>query len=115
MCRHYARPLLLIEFDADRQFGLQSASELGDDIDPKNVISKLTLLTLHFPKLRSASWRAPRRGVGDAGGRWLRSARVRPSATDPWVAVRERGLRRVDQDRPGDRALGPPPLPSPRG
>ncbi|GLC33404.1 hypothetical protein PLESTB_000071900 [Pleodorina starrii] len=59
MCRHYARPLLLIEFDADRQFGLQSASELGDDIDPKNVISKLTLLTLHFPKLRLLWSRSP--------------------------------------------------------
>ncbi len=52
MCRHYARPLLLIEFDPDRQFGLQSPAELGDDIDPKNIISKLTLLTTHFPKLR---------------------------------------------------------------
>jgi hypothetical protein len=52
MCRHYARPLLLIEFDPDRQFGLQSASELGEDIDPKNVISRLVLLALHFPKLR---------------------------------------------------------------
>ena len=52
MCRHYSRPLLLIEFDPDRQFGLQSASELGEDIDPKNVISRLVLLTLHFPRLR---------------------------------------------------------------
>ncbi|GLI60024.1 hypothetical protein VaNZ11_002089, partial [Volvox africanus] len=59
MCRHYARPLLLIEFDADRQFALQSPSELGDDIDPKNVISKLTLLTLHFPKLRLLWSRSP--------------------------------------------------------
>ncbi|GIL92347.1 hypothetical protein Vretifemale_19875, partial [Volvox reticuliferus] len=59
MCRHYARPLLLIEFDADRQFGLQSPAELGDEIDPKNVISKLTLLTLHFPKLRLIWSRSP--------------------------------------------------------
>ncbi|EFJ52250.1 hypothetical protein VOLCADRAFT_103253 [Volvox carteri f. nagariensis] len=59
MCRHYPRPLLLIEFDADRQFGLQSPSELGDDIDPRNVISKLTLLTLHFPKLRLLWSRSP--------------------------------------------------------
>eukprot|EP00198_Chlamydomonas_reinhardtii_P001852 XP_001691188.1 predicted protein [Chlamydomonas reinhardtii] len=59
MCRHYARPLLLIEFDPDRQFGLQSPAELGDDIDPKNIISKLTLLTTHFPKLRLLWSRSP--------------------------------------------------------
>ncbi|GFR49035.1 hypothetical protein Agub_g11058, partial [Astrephomene gubernaculifera] len=59
MSRHYSRPLLLIEFDPDRQFGLQGAGELGDDIDPRHVISKLTLLTLHFPKLRLLWSRSP--------------------------------------------------------
>lgn len=52
MCKHYKTPILLIEFDGERAFALQSPSDLGDDIDPKNIVSKLVLLTLHFPKLR---------------------------------------------------------------
>ncbi|KXZ54474.1 hypothetical protein GPECTOR_4g539 [Gonium pectorale] len=59
LCRHYARPLLLVEFDPERAFCLQSPAELGDDIDPRNVISRLTLLTLHFPKLRLLWSRSP--------------------------------------------------------
>ena len=31
---------------------LQSASDIGDDVTPTNVISKLSLLVLHFPRLR---------------------------------------------------------------
>lgn len=30
----------------------QSASEIGDDVSPTNIISKLSLLVLHFPRLR---------------------------------------------------------------
>jgi DNA excision repair protein ERCC-4 len=30
----------------------QSASEVGDDVSPTNIISKLSLLVLHFPRLR---------------------------------------------------------------
>lgn len=31
---------------------IQSASDVGDDIAPTNIISKLSLLVLHFPRLR---------------------------------------------------------------
>lgn len=31
---------------------MQSASEIGDDVTPNNIISKLSLLALHFPRLR---------------------------------------------------------------
>lgn len=39
----------------DQQFivcPLQSASDIGDDVTPTNVMSKLSLLVLHFPRLR---------------------------------------------------------------
>ena len=52
MCRHYGTPALLIEFDADKQFGLQSPGELGGDFSSATLGSKLALLLLHFPKLR---------------------------------------------------------------
>jgi hypothetical protein len=52
MTRHYKTAILLIEFDADRAFALQSPSELGPDIDHRNVISRLALLLLHHPRLR---------------------------------------------------------------
>lgn len=31
---------------------LQSSSDIGDDVTPTNIISKLSLLVLHFPRLR---------------------------------------------------------------
>lgn len=31
---------------------MQSANEIGDDVSPTNIISKLSLLVLHFPRLR---------------------------------------------------------------
>ena len=33
-------------------FFLQSAGDIGDDVTPNNIISKLSLLVLHFPRLR---------------------------------------------------------------
>lgn len=30
----------------------QSASDIGDDVTPYSIISKLTLLAMHFPRLR---------------------------------------------------------------
>lgn len=30
----------------------QSASDIGDDVTPNSIISKLSLLALHFPRLR---------------------------------------------------------------
>ncbi|KAH9616103.1 hypothetical protein KSS87_003022 [Heliosperma pusillum] len=52
MVRYYRIPVLLIEFSQDKSFSFQSASDIGDDVTPTNIISKLSLLVLHFPRLR---------------------------------------------------------------
>ncbi|XP_051119359.1 DNA repair endonuclease UVH1 isoform X2 [Andrographis paniculata] len=52
MSRYYRIPVLLIEFSQDKSFSFQSASEIGDDVTPTSIISKLSLLVLHFPRLR---------------------------------------------------------------
>ena len=55
MNRYYKRPILLIEFDEDLPFKLYDNSAditAGGDINPASLISKLTLLTLHFPNLQ---------------------------------------------------------------
>ncbi|XP_077981125.1 DNA repair endonuclease XPF-like [Glandiceps talaboti] len=52
MSRYYSKPILLIEFDPHKSFALQSKSSLGSEISYQNISSKLTLLTLHFPKLK---------------------------------------------------------------
>ena len=31
---------------------MQSASDIGDDVTPNSIISKLSLLILHFPRLQ---------------------------------------------------------------
>jgi DNA excision repair protein ERCC-4 len=54
MARFYKRPILLIEFDEIIPFKLTDASSdsaLGGDVNPGSIISKITLLTLHFPTL----------------------------------------------------------------
>ncbi|XP_023758926.1 DNA repair endonuclease UVH1 isoform X2 [Lactuca sativa] len=52
MVRYYQIPVLLIEFSQDKSFSFQSTSEITDDVTPHNIISKLSLLVLHFPRLR---------------------------------------------------------------
>ncbi|KAH7435356.1 hypothetical protein KP509_06G061500 [Ceratopteris richardii] len=52
MTRYYQIPVLLIEFSQDKNFSFQSANEIGEDINPHSIISKLSLLVLHFPRLR---------------------------------------------------------------
>ncbi|KAL5551305.1 hypothetical protein UlMin_001481 [Ulmus minor] len=52
MVRYYRIPILLIEFSQDKSFSFQSAGDIGDDVTPNNIISKLSLLVLHFPRLR---------------------------------------------------------------
>ncbi|KAH6769073.1 Restriction endonuclease [Perilla frutescens var. frutescens] len=52
MSRYYRIPVLLIEFSQDKSFSFQSASEISDDVTPTSIISKLSLLVLHFPRLR---------------------------------------------------------------
>ena len=55
MCKHYTTPVLLIEFDPDKAFALQSMADIGTEIRGNNLASKLVLLLLNFPKLRCAS------------------------------------------------------------
>ena len=53
MSQHYSQPILLIEIDESKPFSLAAPSEsLGGDIEFRSTMSKLVLLTLHFPKLR---------------------------------------------------------------
>ncbi|XP_075755461.1 DNA repair endonuclease XPF [Pelodiscus sinensis] len=52
MSRYYKRPILLIEFDPNKSFSLMSRGSLHQEICSNDVTSKLTLLTLHFPRLR---------------------------------------------------------------
>jgi DNA excision repair protein ERCC-4 len=52
MCKSWKTPILLIEFDAKRSFAMQARDQIGSEIQAQSVISKLVLLTLHFPALR---------------------------------------------------------------
>ncbi|EDV91996.1 DNA repair endonuclease XPF [Drosophila grimshawi] len=54
MQRYYAKPILLIEFDQNRPFHLQGKFMLSQQTTATNadIVQKLQLLTLHFPKLR---------------------------------------------------------------
>ena len=52
MSKYYACPILLIEFDPSKSFSLQSEKDLGMDIRTDSVCSKISILTMHFPKLR---------------------------------------------------------------
>jgi DNA excision repair protein ERCC-4 len=59
MCKHYKCPCLLIEFDLEKSFCLQSVNDIGPNIKADSVCSKITLLTMHFPKLRILWSRGP--------------------------------------------------------
>ncbi|KAK1344825.1 hypothetical protein QTO34_013527 [Cnephaeus nilssonii] len=52
MSRYYKRPVLLIEFDPSKPFSLIARGAFHQEISSNDISSKLTLLTLHFPKLR---------------------------------------------------------------
>ncbi|XP_055925203.1 DNA repair endonuclease XPF-like [Argiope bruennichi] len=52
MCRLYKKPILLIEFDQNKAFSLQGKYYFNNSASSQNVISKLILLTIHFPELR---------------------------------------------------------------
>ncbi|XP_034986690.1 DNA repair endonuclease XPF [Zootoca vivipara] len=52
MSRYYKRPVLLIEFDPSKSFSLTPRASLHQEISSNDIISKLTLLTLHFSRLR---------------------------------------------------------------
>mmetsp|Transcript_22331 Transcript_22331/g.54087 ORF Transcript_22331/g.54087 Transcript_22331/m.54087 type:complete len:1112 (+) Transcript_22331:42-3377(+) len=59
MVKHYKCPCLLIEFDPDKTFSLQSTNDLGGEIRNDCITSKLTLLTMKFPSLRLLWSRSP--------------------------------------------------------
>lgn len=52
MTRYYKRPVLLIEFDPAKPFSLTARTDFRHEISSNDISSKLTLLTLHFPRLR---------------------------------------------------------------
>lgn len=54
MQRYYAKPILLIEFDQNKPFHLQGKYMISQNTTSTNadIVQKLQLLTLHFPKLR---------------------------------------------------------------
>ena len=52
MTRYYRKPVLLIEFDPAKPFSLTARSDFRHEISANDISSKLTLLTLHFPRLR---------------------------------------------------------------
>lgn len=51
MVRYYAKPVLLIEFDQNKPFHLQGRYMMSESSQNMDVVKKLQLLTLHFPKL----------------------------------------------------------------
>ncbi|XP_076025802.1 DNA repair endonuclease XPF [Genypterus blacodes] len=52
MTRYYKKPVLLIEFDPAKPFSLIARSDFKQEMSSNDITSKLTLLTLHFPRLR---------------------------------------------------------------
>lgn len=59
MSRHYKHPILLIEFEPDKPFVLTDNVDISNEIEIKDIRSKLVLLTLHFPSLRILWSRSP--------------------------------------------------------
>ena len=58
MCRHFEQPMLLIEFDEDRDFRL--VDDIPREISDWSVQSKLVLVILHFPALHFLWMSSPR-------------------------------------------------------
>jgi len=52
MTRFYQKPMLLIEFDDKKPFSLQGKYYISNDLQSADIVARLQLLTLHFPKLR---------------------------------------------------------------
>ncbi|GBP45164.1 DNA repair endonuclease XPF [Eumeta japonica] len=52
MCRNYARPVLLVEFDQNKPFNLQGHLVVSHDLSAAEVRQRLQLLTIHFPRLK---------------------------------------------------------------
>merc|ERR1712142_522016 len=52
MTRFYTKPMLLIEFDSNKPFSLQGKYYMSRDVQSSDLVARLQLLTMHFPKLR---------------------------------------------------------------
>lgn len=52
MCKEYPTPILMIEFAAEKDFGLVVRDHIPGEIQQSHIISRLCLLAMHFPKLR---------------------------------------------------------------
>lgn len=52
MTLHYKIPILLIEFDKNKGFMLLGDQDLGSEIKAWDITSRISLLLLHFPKVR---------------------------------------------------------------
>ena len=52
MCLYYDMPVLLIEFDENKSFSLQSLSDMKSTVQLSDLSSKLVLVTLTFPKIK---------------------------------------------------------------
>uniref|UniRef100_T1J6Q8 DNA repair endonuclease XPF n=1 Tax=Strigamia maritima TaxID=126957 RepID=T1J6Q8_STRMM len=52
MARKYETPMLLIEFDHNKGFGINCSGYMSNDVSARDVSSKLAMLTFHFPQLR---------------------------------------------------------------
>ncbi len=59
MVRYYKIPILLIEFDPEKNFALQNSNELGGEIRTDSITSKLAILTMEYPTLRVLWSRSP--------------------------------------------------------
>ena len=51
MTRFYTKPMLLIEFDHNKSFALQGKYYLSRDAAANDLVARLQLLTIHFPKV----------------------------------------------------------------
>ena len=94
MCKHYPIAILLIEFDGDRAFALQSAAELGEDIQSGHIMSRLVLLCLHHPRLRLV-WSRSLHATADI----FRQLKANYDEPDPEVAGNI-GIGEVDGNEP---------------
>eukprot|EP00928_Gymnodinium_smaydae_P049892 TRINITY_DN33506_c0_g1_i1.p1 TRINITY_DN33506_c0_g1~~TRINITY_DN33506_c0_g1_i1.p1 ORF type:complete len:983 (-),score=106.34 TRINITY_DN33506_c0_g1_i1:169-3117(-) len=81
MCHLYANPCLLIEFDPDKSFSLQNSHTLARrdvDVSTRDLLGKLSLLVLTFPKLRLI-WSPSQRFTAEAFLK-LKAGRHQPDA-----------------------------------
>ena len=59
MVKAYKCPCLLIEFDPTKSFLLQNIADLGVEIRSDSIVSKMVILSMHFPALRMLWSRSP--------------------------------------------------------